>query len=260
MKRITQLKDEALVALHGNFGNAALATLGVAAISLAISLLFSLSGGTNIFEYYSAVLDGDFSSMMDAMGGSPATTILSILVSIFFTVPLTVGVINTYRVLIESKGSDNNLFTNFFKLAFSKYYLHIVLVSFVSGLLIALMIAPIMLILVLLIFLLHSGVVTVIVSLAATVYCIWIGLLYSQISFIILDNPQLDIIDTMRRSRHLMDGSKWRFFFLELSFIGWILLGILTLCIGYLWLMPYIRTTEAAFYCDIRDAQKTEVA
>ena len=44
-------------------------------------------------------------------------------------------------------------------------------------------------------------------------------------------------------------------FVLGLSFIGWILLGILTLCIGYLWLIPYIDTTKAAFYCDIKEAQ-----
>ncbi|MCQ2068124.1 MAG: DUF975 family protein [Bacteroidaceae bacterium] len=257
MKRITQLKDEALDALHGNFGRAALSTLGWLAVTYAVSFMFSLIGGVNILQYYSAVLNGDFSSMLDATGGNIFISILEFLAAIFFTAPLGVGVINAFRALLESKGSDNSIFTNFFKIGFSKNYLHIVLVSFVSGLLIGLMVVPVFLILVLVIFLFHSGVATVIFAIAAVVYAIWIGLMYSQISFIIVDNPELDIIDTMRRSRQLMDGNKFKFFVLALSFIGWIILGIFTLCIGYLWLMPYISTTEAAFYCDIRDAEKT---
>ena len=60
----------------------------------------------------------------------------------------------------------------------------------------------------------------------------------------------------MRRSRQIMDGNKWRLIVLALSFLGWIILGILTLGIGYLWLIPYMTTTESAFYCDVRDAEK----
>ena len=104
---------------------------------------------------------------------------------------------------------------------------------------------------------LKSGIVAVILTIAALVYCIWIGLMYSQITFILVDSPELDIIDTMRRSRTLMNGNKWRYFLLGLSFLGWIILGIFTLGIGYLWLFPYIHTTESAFYCEIRDAEKT---
>ena len=52
-----------------------------------------------------------------------------------------------------------------------------------------------------------------------------------------------------------MKGNKWRYFLLALSFLGWILLGILTLGIGFFWITPYIETTIAAFYNDIK-AQK----
>ena len=256
MKRISQLKDEALEALHGNFGKAVLATLGVIAISIAINFVFSALSGTNILDYYSALLKNDFNALMAASGGSVLVPILQILVALFFTSPLGVGVANAYRALYESKGSDNTLFKNFFKLAFGKKYGHIILVNIVSGLLITLMIVPVYVVLSLFIFLLHNPVVTIIMALLSLVFIIWIGLMYSQIKYIILDNPELDIIDTMRRSRHLMDGNKWRYILMILSFLGWILLGILTLCIGYLWLIPYINTTEGAFYCDIRDAEK----
>ena len=255
MKRISQLKDEALDALHGNFGKAALATLVVAFISSAISYSLNFAGGGNILDYFEAIRDMDYRAMAEAAGGSPLVSFFQLVINFLFITPLTVGVINTYRLLVQSKGSDNDIIGNFFRLGFGKHYWHIVLVSFVSGLLIALMIVPVIIILVLIIVLAHNAFTTVIFSIAAAVFAIIIGLMYSQINLIILDNPELDILDTMRRSRTLMNGYKWKFFFLELSFIGWILLGILTLCIGYLWLIPYINSTEAAFYCDIKGAQ-----
>jgi uncharacterized membrane protein len=45
-----------------------------------------------------------------------------------------------------------------------------------------------------------------------------------------------------------MDGNKWRAFCLGLSFIGWWLLGILTLGILWLWVAPYQQMTFGAFY------------
>jgi uncharacterized membrane protein len=257
MKRITQLKDEALDALHGNFGKAALASLGYVVVSIAFSMIFQLISGTNIMDYYEALLTNDTEALMEAMGGNIYGTILQFLGALLFTAPLAVGVSNAYRVLFESKGADNAIFRNFFKLAFSKHYLHIVLVYLCAGILIALILVPAIIILVLVGLVLQSGVVAVILVILALVYSIWIGLMYSMISFIIIDNPELDIIDTMRRSRTLMNGNKWRYFLLGLSFLGWIILGIFTLGIGYLWLFPYIHTTESAFYCEIRDAEKT---
>jgi len=255
MKRIGQLKDEALDALHGNFGKAALATLVVTVISCAISVsLFAASGG-NYLDYIDAISDMDYAAMAEAAGGDPLISLIQFVINVLFITPLTIGVANTYRVLVQSKGSDNDIIGNYFKLAFGKHYWHIVLVSFVSGLLIGLMMVPAIVILILIIILAHNVVVSVIFSIAALVFIIIIGLMYSQISLIILDDPKLDIIDTMRRSRTLMNGYKWKLFVLELSFLGWIIVGIFTLCIGYLWLAPYISATEAAFYCDIKGVE-----
>lgn len=52
-------------------------------------------------------------------------------------------------------------------------------------------------------------------------------------------------------SRDLMRGHKARLFWLDVSFIGWYLLGYLTLGIGLLWINPYISATKAAFYNDL---------
>ena len=50
----------------------------------------------------------------------------------------------------------------------------------------------------------------------------------------------------------MMKGHKFDLFWLFLSFIGWILLSILTLGIGLLWLAPYMYTAQAAFYEDVK--------
>lgn len=48
-----------------------------------------------------------------------------------------------------------------------------------------------------------------------------------------------------------MNGNKWRLFCLHFSFIGWMLLGILTFGILYFWIIPYMQTAQAEFYRDI---------
>ena len=57
----------------------------------------------------------------------------------------------------------------------------------------------------------------------------------------------------MKKTRQMMKGHKFDYFWLCLSFIGWLLLGILTVGIGYIWLIPYMQTTIGAFYDDVKN-------
>lgn len=75
-----------------------------------------------------------------------------------------------------------------------------------------------------------------------------LALAYSMSMFILHDNPELTVVEALRRSREMMRGYKWDLFVMYLSFLGWILLGILTLFIGYLWLVPYMTMSEYKFY------------
>lgn len=75
---------------------------------------------------------------------------------------------------------------------------------------------------------------------------------YALTPYILVDNPELTPNQAINLSRKMMKGHKFDLFWLELSFIGWILLGIITLGIGYFWLMPYMYTSVAAFYEDVR--------
>lgn len=83
---------------------------------------------------------------------------------------------------------------------------------------------------------------------------------YMLTPFILVDNPELSANEAINLSQKMMKGHKFDLFFLELSFLGWILLGILTLGIGYFWLMPYIYASVAAFYQDVKAEYETRNA
>lgn len=74
---------------------------------------------------------------------------------------------------------------------------------------------------------------------------------YSMTPYIMLEHPEYGANEAIRHSKELMRGNKWRLFCLQFSFIGWALLSLLTLGIGFLWLIPYIEASNAAFYREI---------
>lgn len=69
--------------------------------------------------------------------------------------------------------------------------------------------------------------------------------------YIIIEHEHLGTIEAMGLSIKMMKGNKWKFFVIELSFIGWAILSALTFGIGFLWLIPYISLTQANFYRDL---------
>ena len=83
-----------------------------------------------------------------------------------------------------------------------------------------------------------------------------ISLVYSQVYFIKLDNPELGITEVLKKSRLLMKGHKMDYFVLQLSFLGWIILGVFTFGILYLWLIPYMSLTAANFYNELIKTSK----
>ena len=80
---------------------------------------------------------------------------------------------------------------------------------------------------------------------------------YSMAIYVANDNPDMQAMDAIRKSRELMDGHKWDLFVLDLSFIGWILLCLLTCGIGFFFLAPYIEMAHVEFYRELTE-QATE--
>lgn len=78
------------------------------------------------------------------------------------------------------------------------------------------------------------------------------ALKYSQAFYIMADDHSITGMDAINKSKEIMNGHKMDFFVLNLSFIGWVILACFTLGIGFLWLVPYMYTTEAHFYDSIK--------
>ncbi|NJP40123.1 DUF975 family protein [Oscillospiraceae bacterium HV4-5-C5C] len=75
---------------------------------------------------------------------------------------------------------------------------------------------------------------------------------YAMSNFILAENPDLTASEALQQSKALMRGHRFDLFLLQLSFIGWAVLALLTAGIGFLWLNPYINAAEASFYLDLR--------
>ena len=74
---------------------------------------------------------------------------------------------------------------------------------------------------------------------------------YSMTYYVLCDHPGYTAKEAITESRKLMQGNKMRLFCLQLSFIGWFIVGLLCLGIGLLWVMPYYKAAEAEFYQDL---------
>ena len=75
---------------------------------------------------------------------------------------------------------------------------------------------------------------------------------YSMAYYIKLDHPDYGWNACITASRQLMNGHKWEKFVLDLSFLGWIIVGSLCLGVGTLWVTPYMEAANAQFYEYVR--------
>lgn len=84
---------------------------------------------------------------------------------------------------------------------------------------------------------------------------------YYQLAYIIsAEEPDLSAKECVLKSQELMYGKRGKLCCLQFSFIGWIILALLTLGIGSLWLNPYIHFSTISFYKFAKDnSSKTNV-
>lgn len=71
---------------------------------------------------------------------------------------------------------------------------------------------------------------------------------YSQMFYLMAENPKMTAGEAQAKSMKIMEGHKWDYFILQLSFIPWHLLSIVTFGIAEIYVTPYVSTTNAAFY------------
>ncbi|MBO5967401.1 MAG: DUF975 family protein [Clostridia bacterium] len=75
---------------------------------------------------------------------------------------------------------------------------------------------------------------------------------YAMTPYILLDRPELSATDAIKESEKMMNGHKMELFILDLSFIGWILLSMITCGILVLYVEPYMMATKSAFYLELK--------
>ena len=104
-----------------------------------------------------------------------------------------------------------------------------------------------------------AGLFIMLISMVAAIFTLGIGAIivkymYCMVPYLLHDYPELTSREAMKISREMMSGQKWNIFILDLTFIGWILLSILTAGLGVIFVEPYISTARAVFYEDLKAA------
>lgn len=84
---------------------------------------------------------------------------------------------------------------------------------------------------------------------------------YSMTFYIIADDDNIGAMDAIDKSMLMMEGNKLKYFYLCLRFVGLALLCVITLGIGFLWLIPFAQITMTKFYEDVKGNQlETEIS
>ena len=76
---------------------------------------------------------------------------------------------------------------------------------------------------------------------------------YYMVPYLVAEYPDMDSREVFRLSKEMMDGNKLDTWVLELSFIGWYLLGLLICCVGMIFVEPYVEATMAELYLKLRE-------
>ena len=83
---------------------------------------------------------------------------------------------------------------------------------------------------------------------------------YYKLAYLIAaENPEISSKEAVNKSKELMQNRRWKLFCLHFSFIGWLILSILTFGIGFLWFVPYIQFASIAFYKDTLETTENSV-
>ncbi len=78
----------------------------------------------------------------------------------------------------------------------------------------------------------------------------------SQVYFLLLDFPDMSVSEILRKCWQIMKGAKWAYIKLQLSFLPLLLLGVLSLGIGLIWVLPYLHTASAVFFLDLMNSDQ----
>ena len=227
------LKNRAKLKLQGVYGQSVLVSLlyslCLSAVSSSSGVFTAFTGGLPILkEVFSAMENGGYNP--DFSGGGAFNFQLSFnplssiggVAMILVAGPLAVGLAHYFlRVTDRANPQPGDLFAEF------KNFGNTVLLN------------------------LLIGIFTFLWSLLFIIPGIIAGLSYAMAPYIMAEHPEIGPMDAIRMSKDMMRGNKGDYFLLHLSFIGWYLLCVLTLGVGFIFLTPYVETAAAEFFNEV---------
>ena len=75
---------------------------------------------------------------------------------------------------------------------------------------------------------------------------------YAMCFYIKADHPEYNWKRCLKESNAMMTGHRFEFWFLQFSFIGWVIISSWTAGLGFYWLTPYEQMTYANYYVALR--------
>lgn len=232
MKTTAELKAEAKETLKGRWGQAVLLNLIPTLLGIAVLFFIFLSGMIGYLLHGSG--DGMISSVSDYQqnysNGAGANLVSSIVSALFMS-----GISWTYLDLLRGEKTEIEPFKDAFRGFQGVFIGGVILLALLTN-----------------IFSTLWALLLIIPGIVKTYS-------YSQSYFLYYDQikqtgEKPKVLEIITASRRLMSGHKGRLFWLDITFIGWHILALITLGIGYLWLTPYITATKAAFYKELSQA------
>jgi uncharacterized membrane protein len=80
-----------------------------------------------------------------------------------------------------------------------------------------------------------------------------LGLMYSQVFYILADDPDIGVTEAFNMSSKMMKNNMWQLFMLNLEALLYFIAGIFTLLIWWVWLVPRYYVAFAGFYEAIKN-------
>tara|TARA_Y100000768_G_scaffold308141_1_gene242326 strand:- start:1063 stop:1734 length:672 start_codon:yes stop_codon:yes gene_type:complete len=79
-----------------------------------------------------------------------------------------------------------------------------------------------------------------------------LGLMYSQAYYILAEEPNIAVLEALKKSEKMMKGKKMQLFMLTLRAMLYFILGVFTLFIWWIWLVPRYSVAFAGFYEELK--------
>lgn len=237
-----QLKLRARQALLGNYGLVLGAQLGIYGITMGVGIVMEI---VMIIGMIAATLINE-----GAMAVLPfVVMILFYLIIFMLELMLMPGLIRIYMNIC--RGEKAQIGELFF--AFKNHPGKFILIAAAIGVFAVILMVPMLVIMSVMRVNEEFAIAFFLIYWVLTmVLMVYVGLTYGMFYIILIEDPEKSAMEALTESRHLMKGNRWRCFCLGFSFIGMILLGYMTVGVGFLWLMPYIICTSIMFYFDLK--------